>query len=125
VAADDLGCGSVNFGEEVLAQFPNAKAACRGVMKKGDTVYARYVAEVVSADKEAVTLILLGQDGKGVSKVTLAPTDADTVSMDGKDTKYSSLKKGDKIDMWVPHSRWGLYGKPGGPKMTIVSREQM
>lgn len=125
LAADDLGCGSVNFGEDVLAQLPNAKAACRGVMTKNGTVYARYIAEVVSADKEAVTVIFIGQDGKGVVKVTLAPTETDTVKIDGKDTKYSDLDKGDKIDVWIPHSRWGLYGTPGGPKMTVLSKENL
>ena len=29
-AADDYGCDSVNFGQEVLAKLPNAKKLCRG-----------------------------------------------------------------------------------------------
>lgn len=34
VAADRFGCDSVNFGEEVLAKFPNAKAACIDVKER-------------------------------------------------------------------------------------------
>lgn len=124
-AADDLGCKSVNFGDDVLAKFPNAARACRGVMEKDGAVYARYVAKVVDTSEGNVTVVFEDKDGKGVSKVVLAPTDDAGLSMGGKATKYSSLKKGDVIDMWVPHSRFGLYGTPGGPKLTVVSQETM
>ena len=124
VAVDDIGCQSVNFGADVLEKFPNAVAACRGVKEKDGVVYARYVAKVVDTDNGNLTVVFENKDGKGVSKVVLAPADAG-LSMGGKDMKYSSLKKGDVIDMWVPHSRFGLYGTPGGPKLTIVSQETL
>ncbi len=125
LAADDVGCQSVNFGADVLAKFPNAVRACREVKEKDGTVYARYVAKVVDNDKGTITVIFEDKDGKGVSKAVLAPTADQGLSVGGKDTKYSSLKKGDVIDMWVPHSRFGLYGTPGGPKLTVVSQETL
>lgn len=125
VAADDNGCQNVNFGADVLAEFPNAVRACRGVMEKDGTVYARYVAKVVDTSKGNLTVVFEDKDGKGVAKAVFAPTDDADVSMGGKATKYSSLKKGDVIDMWVPHSRFGLYGIPGGPKLTVVSKETL
>ncbi len=125
VAADEIGCQSVNFGADVLAEFPNAVRACRGVKEKDGTVYARYVAKVVDTSKGNLTVVFEDKDGKGVSKVVFAPTGDAGLSMGGKDTKYSSLKKGDVIDMWVPHSRFGLYGTPGGPKLTVVSKETL
>ena len=125
VAADEIGCQSVNFGADVLAEFPNAVRACRGVKEKDGTVYARYVAKVVDTSKGNLTVVFEDKDGKGVSKVVFAPTGDAGLSMGGEDTKYSSLKKGDVIDMWVPHSRFGLYGTPGGPKLTVVSKETL
>jgi hypothetical protein len=125
MAANDLSCGSVNFGAEVLAKFPNAKAACRGVQEKDGTVYVRYVADVVATTKDSMTVVFKDQDNKGVSKVTLAPTANDSLTVGGKSSKFMDLRKGDTIDMWVPHSRWGLYGTPGGPKMTVVSQETL
>jgi hypothetical protein len=125
VAVDDIGCQSVNFGADVLEKFPNAVAACRGVKEKDGVVYARYVAKVVDTGKGTVTIVFENKEGKGVSKVVLAPSADSSLNMGGKDTKYSSLKKGDVIDMWVPHSRFGLYGTPGGPKLTVVSQETL
>jgi hypothetical protein len=51
-AADRLGCDSVNFGEDVLAKFPNAKAACIDVREKNGGIYAHYRADVVAVDKD-------------------------------------------------------------------------
>ena len=125
VAVDDKGCETVNFGADVLAEFPNAAKACRGVLEKNGIVYARYVAEVVDSSKGNVTVVFEDKDGKGVAKVVIAPTDDSALSIGGKATKYSSLKKGDVIDVWLPHSRFGLYGTPGGPKLSVVSKETL
>lgn len=59
-----------------------------------------------------------------VPAIAVAVDDAG-VTMAGMAMKYPSLKKGDVIDMWVPHSRFGLYGIPGGPKLTVVSKETL
>jgi len=125
VALDDLGCQSVNFGADVIKEFPNAVRACRGVQKKDGVVFARYVAKVVDNSKGNVTVVFEDQAGKAVSRVVFAPMADQGLSMGGKDVKYSSLKKGDVIDMWVPHSRFGLFGTPGGPKLTVVSKETL
>lgn len=125
VAADEIGCQSVNFGADVIAEFPNAVRACRGVKEKDGTVYARYVAKVVDTSNDTVTVVFEDKDGKGVSRVVFATAGDPGLSMGGKDTKYSDLKKGDVIDMWVPHSRFGLYGTPGGPKLNVVSKETL
>ena len=59
-ADDDKGCDSVNWGEEVLTKFPNAQKGCHDVMKtENGEVYAHYVAEVVKADAESVTVNLI------------------------------------------------------------------
>jgi len=125
VALDDNGCSSVNFGGDVLAKFPNAVAACRGVQEKDGVVFARYVARVVDNSKGNLTVVFENQAGKGVSKVVLSPTADQGLNLGGKDVKYSSLKKGDVIDMCVPHSRFGLFGTPGGPRLTVVSQETL
>lgn len=125
VAAEEIGCQSVNFGADVLEKFPNAVRGCHGVMEKDGTVYARYVGKVVDNSNGNLTVVFEDKDGKGVAKVVFAPTADQGLSMGGKDVKYSSLKKGDVIDMWLPHSRFGLYGTPGGPKVNVVSRETL
>ena len=123
--AGESGCDTVNFGEDVLSKFPNAAKACHGVTMKNGAAYAHYVAEVVATDKDTVTVHLIDKQGKGISKVVFAPAEDQRVRIDGKETRYTDLKTGTKLDFWIEHSKWGLYASPEGPRMTILSREDL
>ena len=124
-AADRLGCDSVNFGEDVLAKFPNAKAACIDVKEKNGGIYAHYRADVVAVDKDSVTVHMLNHEGKAISKVKFVPSADQVASVEGKDTKFTDLKKGTKLDLYIEHSKWGLYASPDGKSLTILSRESL
>jgi hypothetical protein len=124
-ADDNYGCDAINFGEEVLQKMPNAKKLCRGIKSKGDGVYVHYIAEVESAKPDAIKVKFLDKDNKAVSRVTFQPTDDQSVMIDNKSHKYSSLEKGQKLDFWIEHKRWGLYSNPDGKLMQIVSVEQL
>lgn len=121
---DPTGCDNVNWSDEVLKAFPNAKRGCQKILLKDEVVYAQYKAEVVSGNKEGVTVHLKDHDGKNMTKLKLAPSD-DVVQVDGKDTKFRDLQKGTELRFYVPHNRWGLYSAPGGPALEILSSEPM
>jgi hypothetical protein len=125
--AKEYGCDSVNWGQEVLAKFPNASKGCHSVMMKNNEAYAKYVAEVESVNKQTkeVTLHMLDTKDKAFSKVVIAPKEGASVKIDGKDTPVAKLKKGDKVSFYIPHDRWGLYSDPESTPITIVSREDL
>jgi hypothetical protein len=124
--AKEYGCDDVNWGEEVLKEFPNAAKACQGVMMKGDQPYAKFTAEVESANKEQAVVHFLDKQDKPLSKVTFGLKEGATVKVDGKDTRVSDLKKGDRVSFYVQHKKWGLYANPDGTApLTVLSREQM
>jgi hypothetical protein len=124
-ADDNYGCDAINFSEEVMTKMPNAKRLCRGVKEKGDGVYVHYIAEVESAKPDAIKVKFLDKDNKPVSRVTFQPTADQNVTIDNKAHKYSSLAKGQKLDFWIEHKRWGLFSDPEGKLMKIVSVEQL
>lgn len=121
-AADEKGCDSVNWSEEVLTKFPNAQKACHGMTMKNGAAYAHYVAEVVSANAEAVTVDLLDKKGKGISQISFVP-DAERIAKAG--VKFKDLEKGTKLDLYIEHNRWGLYASPDSTPMTILSRKDL
>ena len=125
LAADRPGCDMVNFGADVLAKFPNAKAACLDVKEKDGGIYAHYRADVIAVDKDSVTVHMLNSEGKALSKVKFVPTADALAKVEGKDTKFTDLKKGTKLDLYIEHSKWGLYASPDGKMMTILSREPL
>jgi hypothetical protein len=45
--------------------------------------------------------------------------------VEGKETKFTDLKKGTKLDLYIEHSQWGLFASPTGKRMTILSREPL
>lgn len=119
------GCDMVNFSSDVTAKFPNAQKACIAVVEKDGGVYAKYQADVVSASKDSVTVDFLDSEGKGVSRVTFAPSDDQTAKIDDKSVPFSSLKKGTKLHFYIEHSRWGLYANPAAHPMKILSSEPL
>ena len=127
MAADDTkGCDSVNWGEEVLTKFPNAQKGCHDVMKKENgEVYAHYVAEVVKADADSVTVHMIDRSNKPFSEVVFVPNEVKTVKVGGKQTDYSKLEKGTKLNLYIQHNRWGLYADPASTPMKIVSRRDL
>jgi hypothetical protein len=125
LAGDDTGCKNVNFSQEVLTAFPNATKTCRDLKVKNDTVYAHFVAEVVDANKDEVTVDFLNSSDKGVVRVKFAPSEDATTMINDQKVKYSNLKKGTRLNLYIPQSQWGIYAVPGGTSMSIISREDI
>jgi hypothetical protein len=124
-AGEAHGCDAVNFGKEVLEKMPNAQRLCRGVTMKNDAVYVHYVADVVATTATTVTVDFKDKDNKAVSRVEFEPAADQMVKFGGKDTKYTSLKKGTTLDFWIEHNKWGLYASPDGKAMTIIRQETL
>lgn len=122
--AADYGCEYVNFGEDVIKQYPNVLEACQGVTTKNDQPYAKFTGEVVSANKEQVVLNFLDKKDKPLSRVTIAVKNPDnTIKVNGKPVKVSRLEKGTRANFYMLHNKWGLYATPDGEPLTILSRE--
>jgi len=122
--AKDAPCTDIEFSPAVLAAYPNAIEGCHGITEVDGVIYAHYVAEVQDANKDEVTIVFLDKDGKRVSKVKFEPADA-TAEINDETIRYAAMKKGTKLDFWIPYSSWGLYAVPGGTEMVIISREDL
>ena len=125
VASDRKGCDLVSFGADVLAKFPNAMAGCIDVSLKGDGIYAHYQANVISVATDSVTIDILNHEGKAISRVTFVPAADQMAMVDGKDVKFTNLEKGMKLDFYIEHNKWGLWAKPDGKRLTILSQQAL
>jgi hypothetical protein len=125
LAASPKSCDAVNLGPEVLAKFPNAVRACHDLSEKNGGIYMHYVAKVVDVAKDGVTVEMLDTNNKAVSRVKFVPAADQMAKVEGKDESFGALKKGTKLDLYIEHSKWGLYASPDGKRMTIVSQETL
>ena len=124
--AEDMGCNDVNFGDEVLAAFPKIREACQGVTMKDGKAYVQLKAEVVAKDKDTLTVHMMDRQNKPVSEIKVAPGAEDRANVEGKDTKFKDLQKGQDLSVYLEHDRWGLYSSlDQSNMMKIVSRKEL
>jgi hypothetical protein len=114
--ADDepsLSCvKDVRYSAEFLEKYPHAAAACREVVMKNGQKWIRFDATVAGIKGNEVTADFMDTSDQVVSTLTfVTPKDA-TLMVDGKETKYSSLAKGDRLYVWMPEKRAAFYTEP-------------
>ena len=119
-------CSPAIFGPEVTALHPNAWRGCRGLKSEDGSIYVKFIGKVEAANEETVTVLFEDPQNKPVSRVVFAPQKDLKIKIEGRDIPYSKLKKGDEIHLYIPSSKWGLYGSdPRGPNFKIVSTEDL
>jgi hypothetical protein len=125
-SADDItACNQVNFGEDVLAKFPNIKEACQKVMEKDGGVYVKFTGEVIAVGKDELTVQIKDRNGKGVSEMVMGFAPDQTINARGVETRFADLKKGDELHFYVERARWGLFSQPGSSSITVKERKAL
>ena len=115
----------VQYNKEFLDAYPKAPAACRSVHTKDGQKWVQFVGEVTKRKDNEVTVSMENAVGDSMGEITFAPAAEARVSMDGKEKEYSSLKVGDKFEMYVPENRFGFYAEPGAgtiKELPVVKR---
>jgi hypothetical protein len=105
----------VKYGQEFLAKFPDAGSACQEVKVVGGEKWVRFDAQVKSNKDNRMTVDFLNQSHEHTGNpMTFQYTPDATLTLENKNVKAASaVEKGDKVMVWVPESRFGLYAKPG------------
>jgi hypothetical protein len=105
----------ISFNKEFLAKFPDAGSECQEVKVVQGEKWVRFDAEVKQNKNDRMTVDFLNQNQQHTGKpLTFAYTPDATLTLDNKKVKPASdVKEGDKVVIWVPESRFGLYAQPG------------
>lgn len=112
------------YSQEFLQRYPNAGAACREVVMKGGEKWARFDANVLGVKGEEVTATFTSSHDLPLATVTFVATPDARVNMNGRDIKFTELKKGDNLSFWMPEKRVGFYAAPGASeakRLAVVS----
>lgn len=124
-AAEPLGCDNVNIGDEVVAKFPNIRKTCQEVKEKNGGIYIRFVGEVVAVSSDKLTVRSKDREGKDVQEIEMGWDKGQKVKVGGREMEFSKLRKGDKLDFWIEHNKWGLFSKPGASSLKILNRKDL
>ena len=108
-----IACSEVKYSSEFLKKYPDAPAACIEAVEKGGKRYAKFQARVYLNSADRTTVELLNTRGDRLSTFSFKPGPDAAVDIDGKRTKFTDLKKGEKISFYVSEDRLAASEQPG------------
>ena len=105
----------VSYSQEFLAKFPDAGSACQEVKLVQGQKWVRFDAQVKHNKDNRMTVDFLNKNQEHTGKpMTFEYTPDATLTLENKKVKPASeVKEGDKVMVWVPESRFGIYAQPG------------
>jgi hypothetical protein len=105
----------VKFGQAFLAKFPDAGSACQEVKVVQGEKWVRFDAQVKQNKENRITVDFLNTSHEHTGNpMTFEYTPDATLTLENKHVKAASaVEKGDKVMVWVPESRFGIYAQPG------------
>ena len=106
-------CSELKFSEAFLTRYPHAPAACQEARVLEGKRYAKFNAKVYLTGPEITTVNLLNTKGDTVDTFSLKPGPDQKIKINGKDTKFSDLKVGEKVSFWVSEDRMEAAELPG------------
>jgi hypothetical protein len=103
----------MSYSQEFLAKFPNAGAACNEVVKANGQKWVRFNAEVKSRQGNHLTVSFVDHAHHPVATMTFSFDPLARATLENHEQKAAAeLEEGDKLLIWMPESRIGLYAKP-------------
>ena len=112
-AADRPGarCSDFRFNADFLKSYPRAPAACQEVVVRDGTKVVRFSAQVRRAAQDHFQIAFLNAVGQPLDNTTLTliPRAGQTVEVNGKSIPITELRRGDKLDFWVPENAAGAF----------------
>ena len=100
-----IACSEVKYSSEFLSKYPHAPAACIEAVEKEGKRYAKFQARVFLNSPDRTTVELLNVKGDPLTTFSFKPAPDAGVIVDGKKTKFTDLKKGEKISFYISADR--------------------
>ena len=115
----------ISYSTEFLAKFPNASAACNEVVEANGQKWVRFNAVVKSREGNHLTVKFIDSHHNAVATMTFSfdPTARATLE-DNEQRAATLLDEGEKLLIWMPENRIGLYAKTDATQakqFTLVS----
>ena len=105
----------ISYSQEFLAKYPDAGSACQEVKLVQGQKWVRFDAQVKQNKDNRLTVDFLNKQQEHTGNpMTFSYTPDATLTLENKHVKAASdVKEGDKVMVWVPESRFGIYAQPG------------
>jgi hypothetical protein len=111
---DAASCADIQWQKEILARYPNIATGCQEVMVSNDTRFARFAGELEHVNGDGSVMIdFKDRNGHSLGKSTrLQPAPTQRVLIQGQRYRFSELKEGQQLSMYIPESVLGVATEP-------------
>lgn len=105
-AQQEATCDNIEFSAEIKERFPNAQAACVGIVERNGKQYAHFQARIVDVRGGQVEAQFRAPDGTYSRTIAFNPPADARVRIEGRSYRYSELSKDQELDVYLPPDRW-------------------
>jgi hypothetical protein len=116
-------CSDLTFSKAFLAKYPKAPAACIEARTYEGKKYAKFDGKVYIKEGHTMTVQIHNVAGDTITALTVEPSQTASLLVNGKEEKFSELKVGDPISIWVSQDRFSFFSTPGHSAGKVASPE--
>jgi hypothetical protein len=106
-------CTEIRFSHDFLDRYPRAPAACQEARVYQGQKWARFTARVFLNSSDRTTVQFLNRGGTPIETFSFRPRPGATLTLDGQTRRFTDLRPGDELQLWVPESRMTVSPYPG------------
>jgi hypothetical protein len=119
---DAASCADIKWQEQIVARYPRIATACQEVVVSNDTQFARFRGELVRVNRDGSVIIdFKDRDGHSLGKsTTLQPAPTQRALIEGRRYRFSELKEGQELNMYVPEATLAVATEPGVPPESMA-----
>lgn len=114
-------CSDLTFSQAFLSKYPDAPAACIEARTYHGKKYAKFNGKVYIISGDSMTVQVNNVAGNVLTAVTVKPNPTAKLVVNGTPEKFSELKVGDPISIWISQDRWSFYSAPGHASGKVVT----
>jgi hypothetical protein len=105
-AVNARSCAELSWQKDIVALYPNIAAACQEVVVSNGVSFARFTGELVQTNRDgSVKVDFKDRDGRSMGKPTmLQPAATQRVLIEGRTYRFSELRQGQQLSMYIPES---------------------
>lgn len=114
-------CAAVNWNAQLLAEYPRVAQACHEVIESNGQKWARFETELVGVNRSgAVKSNFKDRQNNFMGAITIMPAHDQMVEIDGRDYRFSELRAGQMLNVYVPEGMYAFSMAPGAPPAQVV-----
>jgi hypothetical protein len=114
-------CSDLTFSHAFLSKYPDAPAACIEARTYHGKKYAKFNGKVYIKEGNSLTVQVNNVAGQVLTAITMQPAMGATLLVNGQSQKFSDLKVGDPVSVWVSQDRFSFYSAPGTSAGKVVA----